>query len=84
MLYPVNQEAVENFRIVGEIGKAVKDSINFSGNAIKGFRTIQWDESNADSFKIKIIIKPQIKGVYTIALGQQSSRDPTMLFINIF
>src|SRR4249919_3745587 len=38
MLYPVNQEAVENFRIVGEIGKAVKDSINFSENALKGFR----------------------------------------------
>ena len=75
MLYPLIQEAVENFRITGEVGSVFKDSINFSGNSIKGFRTIQWDSNSADSFRIKIAIKPQVKGIYTVALGQQSSRD---------
>ena len=75
MLYPIIQPAVENFTIAAETGRVIKDTIHLSESLLKGVRTIQWNGNSSDSFRIKIIIKPEVKGVYSFNLGQQSSKD---------
>jgi hypothetical protein len=59
MIYPIYQAAVDSFELTAEIGKVI----------------IQWDASPIDSFKIKISIKALAKGIYGIALKQQTGKD---------
>ena len=75
MLYPVEIAAADSFKLTAQKGKVIKDTLNFSEGILRGFRTMRWDKNSNDSFQIKISIKPLAKGVYIIALGQQSSRD---------
>lgn len=75
MLYPMVRSAADDFQLTGQVGRVIKDTINFSEGALKGFRTIQWNGNNSDSFKIRIMLKPLNKGVYSFALGQQGYRD---------
>lgn len=75
MIYPTFQAAVDSFQLAASIGKVIKDTIQFSETMLKGFRTIQWDASSADSFKIKLSIKPLAKGIYSLALKQQTGKD---------
>jgi hypothetical protein len=75
MIYPIYQAAADSFEITAEIGKVIKDTLNFSAGMLKGFRTIEWDGSSVDSFKIKIKIKALAKGIYGLALKQQSAKD---------
>lgn len=75
MIYPIYQAAVDSFELSAEIGKIIKDTINFSEGMLKGFRTIQWDGTSVDSFKMKINIKPLAKGIYAFALNQQGYKD---------
>jgi len=75
MIYPFLQASVDSFELTAQIGKVIKDTINFSAGILKGFRTIEWDGNSVDSFKTKIVIKALSKGIYIIALGQQGYRD---------
>lgn len=75
MLYPMKEGAIENFEIISKIGQVKKDSINYSQTQLKNFRTIIWDGNTSDSFKIKLELKPLVRGVYGISIGRQSSRD---------
>lgn len=75
MLYPSFQAAADSFELTAQIGKIIKDTINFSAGILKGFRTVEWDGSSTDSFKIKIKIKPLARGIYSIALKEQGYKD---------
>lgn len=75
MLDPTYQAAVDNFEISATIGRIIKDTINYSPGALKGFRTIQWDGNGSDSFRMKIAIRPLVKGIYDVALKQQGYKD---------
>jgi hypothetical protein len=75
MLNPTYRAAIDDFELSAEIGKIIKDTINFSSGMLKGFRTIRWDASSPDSFKMKITIKPLVKGIYDMALKQQGAKD---------
>jgi len=75
MLYPNLVPAADSFKLIAKKGKVIKDSLNFSEGSLRGFRTIQWSKTSGDSFQIKITIKPLAKGVYIVALGQQSAKD---------
>jgi hypothetical protein len=75
MISPSYQAAVDSFELSAEVGKIIKDTINFSIGQLKGFRTMEWDNSSIDSFKIKIKIKPLAKGIYAFSLGQQGYID---------
>ena len=68
MLQPNLQGGADYFTIKAETGHIFSDSVHFSANALKGFRTLQW-AAFSDSFKIKLIIKPLVKGTFEIALG---------------
>lgn len=74
MISPILQPSVDSFELTAETGKVIKDTVNAPAGQLRGFRTIEWDGSSIDSFKIKIAIKPLAKGIFTFALGQQSSR----------
>jgi hypothetical protein len=75
MIYPTYQAAVDSFELAANIGKVKKDTLQFSEGMLKGFRTIQWDASSIDSFKIKISIRALAKGIYAFALKQQTAKD---------
>lgn len=75
MISPIYQAAIDSFEIKAQIGKVIKDTINFSTGQLKGFRTIEWDGNSVDSFKMKITIKPIAKGIYACSLNQQSYKD---------
>jgi len=75
MIYPLYQAAADSFELTAQIGKVIKDTINFSAGSLKGFRTIEWDGTPTDSFEIKVSIKPLAKGTFILALGQQGYRD---------
>jgi hypothetical protein len=75
MLYPVYQPAVDSFELIAQVGKAIKDSVNFSSGALEGFRTIEWDGSSVDSFKIRIEIRSLARGIYALALDEQGYKD---------
>jgi len=75
MISPLYQAAVDSFELTAEVGKVFKDTINLSPGQLKQVRTIQWDASSIDSFKIRMRIKSIGKGIYAFSLGQQSSID---------
>lgn len=75
MIYPNYQSAMDSFALTVHIGKVIKDTQQFSEGILKGFRTIQWDSSPIDSFKVKISIKALAKGIYAFALRQQTAKD---------
>ncbi len=75
MIYPTYQAAVDSFELTAQIGKVIKDTVQFSEGILKGFRTIQWDGNLIDSFKIKLSIKALARGIYAVALRQQSAKD---------
>jgi len=75
MILPNYQAAIDSFEITAEVGKVIKDTINLSAGQLKGVRTIEWDCSSIDSFKMRLKIKPLAKGIYSFALKQQSSVD---------
>lgn len=75
MIFPVYQAAVDSFQLIPRLGKVIKDTLQFSEGMLKGFRTIQWDGTDVDSFKIKILIVSLAKGIYSFALTQQSAKD---------
>jgi hypothetical protein len=75
MIHPTFQAAADSFEINAQIGKVIKDTINFSAGILKGFRTIEWDGSSIDSFKIKLSIKTLARGIYSFALKQQGYKD---------
>jgi hypothetical protein len=75
MIYPFLQASVDSFELTTQIGKVIKDTMNFTAGQLRGFRTVEWNGNSVDSFKIKIAIKALAKGVYIIALGQQGYRD---------
>jgi hypothetical protein len=75
MIYPTYQAAVDSFELTAQIGKVIKDTVNFSEGSLKGFRTIEWNGSSIDSFKMKITIKALAKGIYAFGLNQQGYKD---------
>jgi hypothetical protein len=75
MISPSYQAAVDSFELSAEVGKVIKDSVNFSAGQLKGFRTIEWDGSSVDSFKVRMKIKTIGKGIYAFSLGQQAYID---------
>lgn len=75
MIYPTYQASIDSFELNPEIGKVIKDTINFSAGQLKGFRTIEWNGNYIDSFKMKIRIKSLAKGIYVLGIGQQGYRD---------
>ena len=75
MISPSYQAAVDSFELTAELGKIIKDTINFSVGQLKEFRTMEWDGSSTDSFKIRIKIIPVAKGIYAFSLGQQAYTD---------
>jgi hypothetical protein len=75
MIYPIYQAAADSFALTSQIGNILKDTIHFPETQLKGFRTIQWDGTAADSFRMKILIRPLAKGIYSFALNQQSAKD---------
>lgn len=70
-----SEPAADKFLIHSEVGNLYKDSTQFTEGQLKGFRTVQWDGTNADSFHVKMVFEPLEKGIYLIALGQQSYKD---------
>ncbi len=56
------------------LGNVIKDTTQFSEGQLKIFRTAYF-VSEADSFKIRLGIKPTIKGVFFVSLNQQGNRD---------
>lgn len=75
--------AIEDVELIAIEGSMLKDTTQFSQSQLKGFRTANWI-SNADSFKLKIIIKPKIKGTFIIALNQQGNRDTDCALFKYF
>jgi len=75
MIFPIYQAAADSFAMTAQIGSVLKDTIHFPETQLKGFRTIQWDRTAIDSFRIKIWIRPLSKGIYSLALNQQSAMD---------
>ena len=75
MISPIYQAAVDSFEITAQVGKVIKDTANFTVGQLKGFRTIEWDGTPTDSFKLKIKIRPLAKGIFSFTLKQQSSED---------
>ena len=74
-LFPLYQPAADSFEVTARIGKAIKDTVNFSEGILKGLRTIEWDGSSVDSFNIEIKIRPLARGFYALTLGQQGYKD---------
>lgn len=75
MISPLYQAAVDSFELTAEVGKVIKDTINLSAGQLKQSRTIEWDGSSIDSFKIRVKIRPIGKGIYAFSLGQQGYTD---------
>lgn len=66
--------AIEDLELIPQTGSLLKDTIQFSEGQLKGFRTAYWI-SDLDSFRLKLVIKPKIKGIFFIGLSQQGNRD---------
>jgi len=75
MIGPDAHGAADNFDLVAEVGKVIKDTVHASQALLQGFRTIRWDGTSADSFRVSVMIKPKLPGTYEVALGQQAYRD---------
>lgn len=75
MILPIFQGFADSFELTPQIGKVIKDTANFTEGQLKGFRTIEWDRSAADSFRMKISIRPLTKGVFALSLKRQGSKD---------
>jgi hypothetical protein len=67
--------AIEDAEFIALTGNIVKDSIHFSEEQLLGFRTTYWDGNNQDSFRLKISIRPKIRGIFFVSLGQQGNKD---------
>lgn len=67
--------AIDDVELIPLLGRIFKDTVHFSEGILKGFRTCYWI-SDLDSFKLKFIIKPKIKGIFFVSLGRQGNRDP--------
>jgi hypothetical protein len=66
--------AIDDLDLIPQQGTLVKDTVQFSEGQLKGFRTVYWI-SDQDSFRLKVVIKPKIRGVFFISLSQQGNRD---------
>ena len=66
--------AADDFEFTSIEGKIFRDTINHTEGQLKGVRTLLW-ASVLDSFKIKIIIKPNVRGTYILSTGLQGNRD---------
>jgi len=66
--------AIDDLVLTATIGKIIKDTVQFTTEQLKGARTVYW-QKDLDSFRLKISIKPNIRGVFFIGLGQQGNRD---------
>jgi hypothetical protein len=66
--------AIEDVELTPIKGYLVKDTSQFSQGQLENFRTAYWI-SDSDSFRLKIVVKPKIKGTFIIALNQQGNRD---------
>ena len=75
MLYPVYKPAVDSFELTAEVGKVIKDMANFTSGQLEGFRTIEWDGTSVDSYKIRINITARARGIYALALDEQGYKD---------
>ncbi len=67
--------AIDDVELTPVLGVTVKDTIQFSQGQLLSFRTVHWDGNSVDSFRLKINIKPTIRGTFFINLGQQGNRD---------
>ncbi len=67
--------AVDDVEIYPISGKIVKDTIQFTTAQLKTFRTVYWDGNDNDSLRLKLIIKPKIKGTFLLNLGLQGNED---------
>jgi hypothetical protein len=63
-----------NYEFNKGAGTLIKDSIQFSQGQLISFRTAYWNYLK-DSFKLKVIIKPKVRGIFFVGLGQQGNRD---------
>jgi len=75
MISPSYQASVDSFELTAEVGRVIKDTVNSSPGQLKGFRTIEWDGSSVDSFKLRVKIKPLGREIYAFSMGQQSYID---------
>jgi hypothetical protein len=66
--------AANDVILTPHIGNVVKDSAQFTNEQLKIGRTT-YCILEADSFKIKLSIKPMINGIFFISLNQQGNRD---------
>jgi hypothetical protein len=67
--------AMKDVELISVTGTIEKDSVNLSAGQLETVRTMHFDGSLPDSFKLKVYIKPKIKGVFFASLGQQGNRD---------
>jgi hypothetical protein len=56
-------------------GSLIKDSILFTQSQLSIARTAVWDGNSLDSFRLKIIVKPNIRGTYFLSLRDQGNRN---------
>lgn len=75
MIYPEYKAAVDSFEIIPELGEVRKDTVQFTSGQLKGFRTIVWVDKGGDSLHVRLKIRALAKGVYALAVSQQSSKD---------
>lgn len=66
--------AANEFEFSSIEGEIYRDTINHTEGQLKGVRSLLWT-SVLDSFRIKIIIKPKVKGTFILGIGQQGNRD---------
>lgn len=67
--------AVEDVELLPSFGTLTKDSMFFSQGQLLSFRTAHWDGGQPDSFRLKIDIKPKVRGTYFVSLRDQGAKD---------
>jgi hypothetical protein len=67
--------AISDFDLIPLIGSVYKDSIHASEGQLTRFRTTIWERISVDSFKLRLKLKPKIRGTFFINLSTQGNQD---------
>ncbi len=75
MIYPEYKAAIDSFELNAQVGSIYRDTTYLTEGQLKGVRTLVWNGSSSDSFKIKLTIKPLAKGIYVFSISRQGYKD---------
>jgi hypothetical protein len=67
--------AISDMELTPLKGVLIKDTLHFSTSQLESFRTAYWEGNQSDSFRLKINVKPQVRGTFFISIRDQGNKN---------